>query len=326
MTLNRRQLLGASCATAAVLVSPHLAGADVYPAKPVRVIVPFAAGGPNDIAARLIAQGLSDNLGKQFYVENIGGAGGNVGTGQASRAAPDGYTIIAVAPSYAANPALFDTVPYDPAKSFDAVTVAATAPTVLTVHPSVPATSVAELIAAIKATPGKYSYASPGTGTPPHLLGELFRLSLKLDMVHVPFSSGGQAIGSTLAGHTPISFGALPPAVEHVKEGKLRALAITSNAPSDALPGVPTIAQAGYPDFAADIWTAVLVPAGCPKEIVSLLQREIARVVALPEIKERMAPLGFQSVGNTPDECAKHIRAEAARWAKVISDAGIKVR
>ena len=221
-------------------------------------------------------RGSRTDLGKQFYVENIGGAGGNVGTGQASRATPDGYTIIAVAPSYAANPALFDSVPYDPVKSFDAVTVAATAPTVLTVHPSVPATSVAELIAAIKATPGKYSYASPGTGTPPHLLGELFRLSLQLDMVHVPFSSGGQAIGSTLAGHTPISFGALPPAVQHVKDGKLRALAITLSAPADALAGVPSIAQAGYPDIAADIWTAVLVPASTPKEIVVLLQREIA--------------------------------------------------
>jgi len=326
MILSRRKLLGASCATAAALVSPPFAMADAYPAKPVRIIVPFATGGPNDLAARLIAQGLSDDLGQQFYVENIGGAGGNVGTGQASRAAPDGYTLITVAPSYAANPALFDSVPYDPAKSFDAVTLAATAPTILTVHPSVPATTVAELIAAIKATPGKYSYASPGTGTPPHLLGELFRLSLQLDMVHVPFSSGGQAIASTLAGRTPISFGALPPAVEHVKEGKLRALAITSTRPSDALPGVPTIAQAGYPDFAADIWTAVLVPAGCPKEIVSLLQREIARVVALPKIKERMAALGYQPVGNTPDECAKHIRAEATRWAKVIHDAGIKVR
>lgn len=325
MALNRRQLLGASCATLAAF-APRLASADVYPAKPVRVIVPFAAGGPNDLAARLIAQGLSDSLGKQFYVENIGGAGGNVGTGQAARAAPDGYTIIAVAPSYAANPALFDSVPYDPVKSFDAVTVAATAPTVLTVHPSVPATTVAELIAAIKETPGKYSYASPGTGTPPHLLGELFRLSLHLDMVHVPFSSGGQAIGSTLAGHTPISFGALPPAVQHVKEGKLRALAITSTAPSDTLTGVPTIAQAGYPDFAADIWTAVLVPAGTPKAIIALLQREIARLVSLPEIKERMASLGYQPVANAPDECAKHIVMEATRWAKVIREAGIKVR
>lgn len=326
MILSRRKFLSASAATAATLVSSRLARANGYPAKPVRVIVPFAAGGPNDLAARLIAQGLSDSLGKPFYVENIGGAGGNVGTGQASRAVPDGYTMITVAPSYAANPALFDSVPYDLAKSFDAVTLAATAPTVLTVHPSVPATSVTELIAAIKATPGKFSYASPGTGTPPHLLGELFRLSLQLDMVHVPFSSGGQAIGSTLAGHTPISFGALPPAVQQVKEGKLRALAITSTAASDALAGVPTIAQAGYPDFAADIWTAVLVPAGTPKDIVALLQREIARLVGLPDIKDRMAALGYVPVGNTPEECSRHITTEATRWAKVIKEAGIKVR
>jgi tripartite-type tricarboxylate transporter receptor subunit TctC len=326
MIMSRRQLLNASCATGASFVWPRLASADVYPVKPVRIIVPFAAGGPNDLAARLIAQGLSESLGKQFYVENIGGAGGNVGTGQAARAASDGYTLIAVAPSYVANPALFDSVPYDPAKSFDAVTLAATASTILTVHPSVPASTVAELIAAIKATPGRYSYASPGTGTPPHLLGELFRLSLQLDMVHVPFSSGGQAIGSTLSGHTPISCGAVPPAMQHVKEGKLRALAITSTAPSEALPGVPTIAQAGYPDFAADIWTAVLVPAGCPKEIISLLQREIARLMAWPEIRERMAALGYQTVGNMPAECAKHIMTEATRWAKVIREAGIKVR
>ena len=211
----------------------------------MRVIVPFAAGGPNDLAARLIAQGLSERLGKQFYVENIGGAGGNVGAGQAAKAAPDGYTILTVAPSYAANPTLFDSVPYDPIKSFDAVTLAATAPTVLTVHPSVLANTVAELVSAIKATPGKYSYASPGTGTPPHLLGELFRLSFQLDVVHVPFNSGGAAIGSTLAGHTPISFGALPPAVQHVKEGKLRALALTSATRSDVLAGIPDDRRSG---------------------------------------------------------------------------------
>lgn len=326
MRLNRRQFLSASCTALVAAASPRLAWSQSYPARPVRVIVPFAPGGPNDLAARLIAQGLSDRLGKQFYVENIGGAGGNVGTGQASKAAPDGYTILVVAPSYAANPTLFENVPYDPHKSFDAVTVAATAPTVLTVHPSVPAQTVTELVSLINASPGKFSYASPGTGTPPHLLGELFRLSLQLDVVHVPFSSGGLAIGSTVAGHTPISFGALPPAVPHVKDGKLRALAVTSNTPSQVLPGIPTIAQAGYPDIAADIWTAVLVPAGTPKDTIALLQREIAKLMALPEIKDRMASLGYQPVGNTSDECAAHITAETAKWAKVIRDAGITVR
>ena len=326
MTLSRRRFLSASCTTLIASAAPRLALADTYPAKPVRVIVPFAAGGPNDLAARLIAQGLSDRLGKQFYVENIGGAGGNIGTGQAARAAPDGYTILAVAPSYAANPTLFDSVPYDPQKSFEAVTLAATAPTVLTVHPSVAAKTVRELIDVIKASPGKFSYASPGAGTPPHLLGELFRLTFGLDIVHVPFNSGGAAIGSTLAGHTPVSFGALPPAVQHVKDGKLRALAITSSVASDALEGVPTASQAGYPDIAADIWTAVLVPAGTPADIVGLLQREIAQLLKVPEVRDRMASMGYQPVGNTSAECAAHIASETTKWAKVIRDAGIKVR
>lgn len=323
MQLCRRHFLGAASTALFAAASPRLTWAQSYPTRPVRIIVPFGAGGPTDLAARIIAQKLSDQFGQQFYVENIGGAGGNVGTGQASKAAPDGHTILVAAPSYAVNPTLFEKVPYDPKKSFDAVTIAATAPTVLTVHPSVSARTVKELVDLIKANPGKFSYASPGTGTPPHLLGELFRLSLKLDIVHVPFKSGGLAIGSALAGHTPISFGALPPAVPHVREGKLRALAVTSKFASPALPGIPTIADAGYPDIAADIWTAVLVPAGTPKDIVGRLQREIAKLIALPKVKQRMAALGYRPVGNTSDECAAYIEAETAKWAKVIREAGI---
>ena len=296
MKVSRRRFLRVACPTLlAAAALPRLAWSQAYPSRPVRVIVPFAPGGPNDLAARLIAQGLSDRMGKQFYVENVAGAGGNIGTGQAAKAAADGYTILIAAPSYAANPTLFGKVPYDPHKSFDAVTMAATAPTVLTVHPSVAARTVKELVELIRANPGKFSYASPGSGTPPHLLGELFRLSLKLDVVHVPFGSGGQAVGSTLAGHTPISFGALPPAVPHVKKEMLRALALTSNTKSQVLSGVPSIAEAGYPDIAADIWTAVLVPHGTPREIVELLQREIANLIAQPDVKDRMASLGFRA-------------------------------
>ena len=324
MRLSRRRFLRAASTVLVVAASPRLTWAQSYPTGPVRIIVPFAAGGPTDLAARIIAQKLSDRLGQQFYVENIGGAGGNIGTGQAAKAAADGRTILVAAPSYAVNPTLFEKVPYDLRKSFDAVTIAATAPTVLTVHPSVSARTVRELVDLIKANPGKFSYASPGTGTPPHLLGELFRLSLKLDIVHVPFRSGGLAIGSAVAGHTPISFGALPPAVPHVKDGKLRALAVTSKNASSALPGVPAIVDAGYPDIAADIWTAVLVPAGTPRDIVVSLQREIAKLMALPDVKQRMAALGYQAVGNTPVECAAYIEAEAAKWAKVIREAGIK--
>jgi tripartite-type tricarboxylate transporter receptor subunit TctC len=292
----------------------------------VRVIVPFAPGGPNDLAARIIAQGLSDQLGKQFYVDNIGGAGGNIGTAQAAKAAADGYTILIAAPSFAANPSLFAKIPYDPQTSFDAVTMAATAPTLLTVHPSIAAKTVKELVDLIKAHPGKFNYASPGTGTPPHLLGELFRLALQLDLVHVPFSSGGLAIGSTVAGHTPISFGALPPAVPHVKKGSLRALAFTSNSGSQVLQGVPTIAEAGYPDIAADIWTAVLVPAGTPRDIIALLQQEIAKLLKLTKAQERMAAVGYQPLGNAPEECAAQISTEITKWAKVIRDAGIKAQ
>jgi tripartite-type tricarboxylate transporter receptor subunit TctC len=324
MRLNRRRFLSASCAAFGVAALPCPAFSQQYPARPVRVIVPFAAGGPNDLAARIIAQGLSDQLGRQFYVENIGGAGGNIGAGQASKAAPDGYTIFVASPSFVVNPTLFESVPYDFHKSFDAVTLAATAPTVLTVHPSVQARTVKELVALIKSSPGKFSYASPGAGTPPHLLGELFRLSLQLDIVHVPFNSGGAAIGSTLAGHTPVSFGALPPAVQHIKEDKLRALALTSTTSSQALPGVPSIAEAGYPEIAADIWTAVLVPAGTPGDLTNLLQRAIAKLMAQPEVKERLAALGYQPVANSSNECAAHMAAEYAKWGKVIREAGIK--
>ncbi|MCK1491928.1 tripartite tricarboxylate transporter substrate binding protein [Bradyrhizobium sp. 160] len=324
MRMNRRRFLTASCSAVGLAALPRTAFSQQYPARPVRIIVPFAAGGPNDLAARIIAQGLSDQLGKQFYVENIGGAGGNIGAGQAAKAAADGYTIFVASPSYVVNPTLFTSVPYDVQKSFDAVTLVATAPTVLTVHPSVQATTVKELITLIRSSPGKFSYASPGTGTPPHLLGELFRLSLQLDIVHVPFNSGGAAIGATLAGHTPVSFGALPPAIQHVKDGKLRALALTSTTRSQALPEIPSIAEAGYPDIAADIWTALLAPAGTPKELTSLLQREIAKLMAQPDVKDRLASSGYEPVANTPDECAARMAAEYEKWGKVIREAGIK--
>lgn len=300
------------------------ASGQAYPARPVRIVVPFAPGGPNDLAARMIAQKLTDQLGKQFLVDNVGGAGGNIGAGQAAKAPPDGYTILVASPSYAVNPLLYAEVPYSPQESFDAVTMAVTAPTLLTVHPSVPARTVKDLVAHIKATPAKLSYASPGVGTPPHLLGELFRLSLDLDLVHAPFNSGGQAIASTVGGHTPISFGALPPAVSLVKDGKLRALAVTSATPTNALPGTPTIAEAGYPDIAADIWSALLVPKGTPKDVVRLLQQEIAKALAASDVQQRLVDLGYQPVGSTPDECTAQIAAELTKWEKVIRAAGIK--
>jgi RNA polymerase sigma factor (sigma-70 family) len=210
-----------------------------YPSRPVRVIVPFAAAGPTDVIARLVAQKLSDNLRQQFYVENLPGAGGNTGTGHAAKAAGDGYTILVVSTGFIVNPSLSASVPYDPIKDFAPVTLAAASPNVLSVNPSVPANNVKELIALVKGNPGKYSYAQPSTGSTPHLAGELFKLRFGLDIVTVPFNSAALAITSTLAGHTPIAFTALPPAIANVRDGKLRALAVTSGKRVAALPDDP---------------------------------------------------------------------------------------
>ncbi len=299
------------------------ATAQTYPSRPVRVIVPFAPGGPTDVFARLIAQKMSEQTGKQFYVENVGGAGGNTGHGRAAQAPPDGYTILVTGGSHLNNPFLYRHTPYDPLKDFDAVTLAVDSAVVLTVHPSVPAQSVKELVALIRGNAGKYSYASPGVGTPPQLVGALFRLSLDLDLVHVPFTGGGPAIGSTVAGHTPISFGAMAPAVPLVRDGQLRALAVTSKTRTHALPDVPTMAEAGYPDVEGSSWTAVVVPAGTPKEIVATLNRMVAAIIVLPDIKQRLGALGYEPIGSTPDQCSEFFRTEMAKWSKVIRAAGI---
>jgi tripartite-type tricarboxylate transporter receptor subunit TctC len=324
MKLPRRTFLQLAAGAATLPAGSRIASAQPYPARPVRMIVPYAPGGPTDVFARLIAQKLTENLGRQFFVENIGGAGGNIGMGRGAKADRDGHTIVLVATPLVINPTLYGTVPYDPIKDFDPVTLAVSTTTVLAIHPSVPAQTTRDLVAVIRANPGKYSFSSPGTGTPSHLLGELFRLSLKLDLVHVPFNSGGLAIGSTLAGHTPLCFGTPPPALPHLKDGKLRALAVTSKARVPTLPDVPTMAEAGYPDVEGESWFAVAVPAGTPKEIVALLNREIVKIMALPDIKERLATLGFDSIASSPEEFGEQIRADFEKWGKVIRAANIK--
>jgi tripartite-type tricarboxylate transporter receptor subunit TctC len=321
MRLPRRQFLRLIAAAAA---APWSASAQSYPERPVRMIVPYAPGGPTDVITRLVAQKLSDHVGKQFYVENIGGAGGNIAMGRAAKAAPDGYTALVVNPSYVINPTLYDKVPYEFEKDFDPVTLMVTTTLVLAVHPSVPARTVSELVAVIKANPGKYSYASPGTGTPGHLVGEQFRLSLGLDLVHVPFSSAGLAVGSAVAGHTPICFASPSPTAQQVVESKLRGLAVTSK--TQSLPDVPTMAEAGYPNISGDNWQGVVVPAGTPRAIVAFLHRETVKVIALPETRERLAVLGFEPVAGTPEEFAARARAEFGTWAKVIRASGIKAQ
>jgi len=297
-----------------------------YPTKAVKIIVPFAPGGPTDVMARLVAQKLSENLKHQFFIDNQAGAGGNIGMGNAAKSPNDGYTLLFVSSSFVVNPSLFAKIPYDPFKDFQPISNVGVAPNVLVVHPSVPAKTVKELVELIRANPGKYSFASAGTGTTPHLSGEMFKLSQKLDMVHVPFPGAGPAIQSTVGGHTLIAFTSLPPTVAHAKEGKLRALAVTAKKRSSALPDVPTLGEAGLQNQEADTLQALLAPAGVPKEVTELLHAQIVKILADPEIKQRFAQLGFEPVGNTPAEFTQQIKNEIAKWDAVIKGAKLQVQ
>jgi tripartite-type tricarboxylate transporter receptor subunit TctC len=317
--------LGAAAA-AIMLAGPCMAQTSAYPTRAVRMIVPFAAGGPTDVIARVVAQKLSESLGQQFYVENLVGAGGNTGTATAAKAPNDGYTLLVVSTGFIVNPSLYAKgVPYDPVKDFAPLTLVAASPNVLTVNPSVAAKDVKELIALVKANPGKYSFAQPATGSTPHLNGELFKLAFGLDLTMVPFTGAAPAITSTIGGHTPIAFTALPPAMTNIRDGKLRALAVLSTKRVAALPDVPTAAEAGIPGHEGDTLTGMVVPTGTPKDIVERLNSEIKKLVALPDVKEKLETLGFVPVANTPAEFGERIKSETAKWAKVINDAKIKI-
>lgn len=306
-----------------LLAGAGLAQSPGYPDRPVKIIVPFAAAGPTDVVARLITQKLADRLGQQFYIENVAGAGGNLGMAAVARAPADGYTILFASSSYTVNPSLYAKPPYDPDRDFAPVTKAAGSPNGLFVHPSIPAKSVQELVQLLKANPGKYTFASPGIGTTPHLSSELFKLTFALDFALAPFPGGGPSIQSVVGGHTPMCFQAIPPATPLVKDGKLRALAITAKNRSPALPDVPTLDELGIKDQEAETMQGVLVPAGTPKAIIDLLQTEIARIVNLPDVKEKMLAMGLEPNGMPPAEFAAYIKTDVAKWKKVIADAKI---
>jgi len=314
-----KHVAGCAVSLAAVLIAAP-AWATGYPDHPVKIVVPFAAGGPTDVMARLLAQKLSEKLGQQFYIENLPGAGGNIGTGNVARSAGDGYTILVASSSYVVNPSLYKNCPYDAFKDFIPVTLAAITPNILIVNPSVQAKTATEFIALIKATPGKVTFASPGLGTTPDLASDLFKVTYKLDFAIAPYKGGSPAAQAVLA---QASFVAMTPTTQLVKTGKLRGLAVTTKKRSSALPEVPTLAEAGITGQDSETMQGIFVPKGTPQAIVDTLQKEIAAIVTTPDVKAKMIPLGFEPEGISSAEFAAYVKTEVAKWKKVIADAKI---
>ena len=309
-------LLGSACGAAS---------AQDYPARPVRWVSPWPPGGANDIFSRIIAQRLSEALSQPVVVENRPGAAGAIGTEAVAKSPADGYTLtLGSSPTHAIAPSLNPALPYDPLRDFDAVTLVAVVPNVLVVNPALPVTSVRELVALAKSRPGTLNFASAGNGTSQHLSGELFKVMAGVDMVHVPYKGTAPALAELLAGQVQLTFDNIPALLPHIQSGKLRALAVTPAARSAALPNLPTIAEAGVAGYDASVWFGVFVPAGTPRPLVLRLHSEIARALAAPDIKTRMAAMGAEVSGIGPDAFREFWRKEIPKWAEVVKAAGIK--
>ena len=294
-----------------------------YPTKPIRFLVPYPPAGGTDIVARTLTEPLSQVLGQPIIIDNRGGAAGNLGTDLAAKAPADGYTVLFTLSSHTINPRLYDKLPFDVEKDFVPVSLAAMIPQILVVNPTVPVNNVKELIALARSQPGKLNYASVGTGSPGHIAGELFKLKTGVDMVHVPYKGGGPAVTDTLGGQVQLLFVSLPAALQYVKAGRLRALAVTSDQRSVAAPDIPTIAESGV-DCIVNSWYGALVPAKTPAAIVAKLQAAFAKVLAMPEIRQKLLAQGAEATSSTSAEFDRLIRDELAKWDYVIREAKIK--
>jgi tripartite-type tricarboxylate transporter receptor subunit TctC len=326
MRASARSELSAALFAASIVVSPAVLaqGADAYPAKPIRFILPFPPGGGTDILGRLLSERLGARLGQPVVIENRGGAGGNVGAEAAARSAPDGYTIVLVAPSLTISPSLYKKLAYDPVRDFAPVSLVATVPNVMVTHPSVPAKTLSEFIALARQKPGAMNFGSGGNGTSNHLAGELFNIVAGVRLVHVPYKGVNLAMNDVMSGEVQLVVIGIPAAAPHIKAGKLRALAVIDSKRATALPDVPTAAEAGLPGFEVTTWYGVLAPAGTPRGVVSRLNAEIVRVVQSPEMKERLATMATEPMTSTPEEFADLIRQEIVKWAQVVRTAGLK--
>jgi len=326
MGLVRREFLQGALAAASTIAFPscEAARAQSYPARPIRVIVPVAAGGPVDVITRTIVQKVCERLGSQFHVENIPTGAGNVATGAGAKAAPDGHTLLAVTTALSINPSLYNKLPYEPVRDFSPLTLVATSPHVLVVNPALPAADLKELVRLVRNSPGKYSYASPGAGQSGQLAGEMFRLACGLDLAHVPFNGAIPAITATVAGHTQIAVMSLAAAAGSIKDAKLRALAVTSAKRSNVFPNIPTMAEMDIAGQESAFWQGIVFPAGTSREIIDRWYREVVTIVALPEVQSRLDAMSFEPVANAPAEFAAVIKTEISKWRGVIESAGMQ--
>jgi tripartite-type tricarboxylate transporter receptor subunit TctC len=294
-----------------------------YPSRPIRAIVPFPPGGPTDVTARIFGQKLSEAWGQQMVIDNRTGAGGNIGMGLAANSAGDGYTYLFVSSSLMVNPGLYKSVPYDVYRSFVPVSVLAASPHVFFAHPAVPVKTLADLVNLVKKDPNKYSIATPGVGTVPYLSAYLFAYAAKINLTNVPYAGGGPSIAAVVGNQVQFGCQAIPPVTAHIKAGTVRALAVTSAQRTPIIPEVPTMAELGFKEQDSETITGLLVPAGTPAAVVKKLHGEVVRIMALPDVRQRMSDLGADISANTPQEFTAQIKREATRWARVIKDAHI---
>jgi tripartite-type tricarboxylate transporter receptor subunit TctC len=301
------------------------AAAQPYPSRPLRIIVPFPPGGASDVIARLLSARLTESLGQTVIVDNRPGAGSNIGIGLAARSPADGHTLLVVSSAFTVNPSLFANPPYDALRDFQMVTCVGSAPNMVAVHPGHPAKSVKELIELVRAQPGKHNYSSPGTGTTPHLSGEMFRLAFKIDLRHIPYAGAGPQIQSLLGAQVPIGFASVPSFASQIKAGTLRGLAVTAEKRMALLPDVPSTGELGYKGLEADTFQGVFAPAGVPKPIIARLHGDLMKIMASQDMRERLTAIAMTPVGNTPAEFTEQVKADIVRWGKVIREGGIKV-
>ena len=316
-------VLGAAVLSIAIAL-PLAAAEPPYPSHPLRIIVPFAPGGASDVVGRLLAQKLGESMGQTVVVDNRAGAGANIGIGLAAKAQPDGYTLLVASSAFAVNPSLYAKAPYDPFRDFQPITCVGSSPNILAVHPAFPAKSVKELIDLVRTQPGKHNYASTGTGTTPHLSGEMFRLAFKLDLNHIPFNGAGPELQAMVSGQVPVGFASVPSFAPQVKAGQLRGLAVTADQRTAVLPDVPSMGELGITGMAGDTFQGLFVPAGIPKPVFARLHKEIMQALARPDVRERLSGIGLEPVSNTPQEFAAQVKADIAKWRKVIQEVNIK--